>query len=283
MTNQQIRGPMPSATLTSRAVVAVTGPERKDFLQGLVTNDVTRLAPGAALYAAMLTPQGKYLFDFLMIEADETIYLDVEKARTGDLVRRLTMYKLRARVEITDESDKWSVIAVWDEKPDLAQGCLVFQDPRHPDLGWRALCPAGKIEGGAEEDYDGHRLALGIPEGAGDFEVDKLLILEGNLAELHGVSFTKGCYVGQELTARMNYRGKVRKRLMPVDVDGELPAPGTPVTKDGKEIGQIRSGRDGRALALLRVEDVEDGGCYACGEATVTVQVPDWLKQKVPA
>ncbi|RMF11014.1 MAG: folate-binding protein [Alphaproteobacteria bacterium] len=273
---------MPSAILTSRGVVAVTGPERKGFLQGLVTNDVTRLGPGQPLYAAMLTPQGKYLFDFLMVEDGETIYLDAEKARAADLVRRLMMYRLRARVEISDESGKWTVVAGWGDAVDFSGGCLVFDDPRHPDLGMRALCPVA-VDAGPEEDYDRHRLALGIPEGARDFEPEKLLILEGNLAELNGVSFTKGCYVGQELTARMHYRGKVRKRLLPVDVEGELPAPGTPVTKDGKEIGQIRSGREARALALLRVEDIEDGGSYACGSATLTVQIPDWLKQTVSA
>lgn len=275
---------MPSAHLPSRGIVAVTGPERKDFLQGLVTNDVNRLGPGAPLYAAMLTPQGKYLFDFLMVENGETIYLDMEKARAADLVRRLTMYKLRAQVEITDESDRWAVIASWGGPVDLPEGCLIIDDPRHPDLGVRALCPAGaEIEAGGEEDYDRHRLALGVPEGAGDFEPEKLLILEGNLAELNGVSFTKGCYVGQELTARMNYRGKVRKRLIPITAEGDMPVSGTAVMKDGKEVGQIRSGRNGHALALLRVEDIEDGGRYTCGNATVTVEVPKWLKQKVTA
>jgi len=274
-----------SAALSGRGVLEITGPDRKDFLQGLLTNDINSLSPGHPLYAAMLTPQGKYLFDFLIFEDGEALYLDCEKARAADLLRRLTMYKLRARVDIADASDKWTVIAAWGSDaitpPD---GCISAEDPRHPDLGLRILCPAEvamDLSPGDETGYNAHRLGLGIPDGPRDFEVEKLLILEGNVAELNGVSFKKGCYVGQELTARMNYRGKVRKRLLPVTIDGALPEPGTAIVKDGKQLGDIRSGQGSRAIALLRVEDIEDGGTYECGDARVTVHVPEWLRDKV--
>lgn len=275
------------SVLTSHGVLELRGADRKTFLQGLVTNEMSALGPGAPLYAAMLTPQGKYLFDFLIHEDGEALYLDCEAARMDDLIRRLTMYKLRSDVEIVDATGDWAVVAAWGaDSPPLPEGCIGGTDPRHPKLGWRGLCPAGTVTDvvtANEDDYDLHRLTLGVPDSARDMEAEKLLILEGNLAELNGVSFTKGCYVGQELTARMNYRGKVRKRLLPVTVDGPLPAPGTEVTSDGKAVGQIRSGRSGRALALLRVEDIEDGGSYICGEATLTVSVPDWLRAKVIA
>lgn len=274
-----------SAALSGRGVIEITGPDRKDFLQGLLTNDINSLSPGHPLYAAMLTPQGKYLFDFLIFEDGETLFLDCEKARAADLLRRLTMYKLRARVDLADASDRWTVIAAWgSDAVTPPEGCIAAADPRHPDLGLRILCPAegvADLSPGDEAGYDAHRLALGIPDGPRDFEVEKLLILEGNVAELNGVSFKKGCYVGQELTARMNYRGKVRKRLLPVTVDGALPDPGTAIVKDGKQLGNIRSGQDGRAIALLRIEDIEDGGTYDCGDARVTVHIPEWLRAQV--
>lgn len=274
---------MSAAHLTSRGVLVITGPDRKDFLQGLVTNDVTKLTPGNALYAAMLTPQGKYLFDFIMIEDDDVLYLDCEGARAGDLERRLTMYKLRADVEVRNASETHAVLAFWDEDPTLPDNCIIVADPRHRELGWRAIVPREAVgDAGPEGAYDLHRLAQGIPV-PGDFEVDKLLILEGNLAELHGVSFTKGCYVGQELTARMNHRGKVRKRLVPVIVDGNLPEPGTPVTANGKSVGELRTGRGNLAIALLRIEDVADGDKLTCADATLTVNVPGWLAPRMIA
>ncbi|MEX1147385.1 MAG: folate-binding protein [Sphingomonadales bacterium] len=272
---------MPSAHLASRGVLALDGADARDFLQGLVTNDTSALTPDTPLYAAMLTPQGKYLFDLLAVDAGNTIYLDCEGARIDDLMRRLTMYKLRARVDIRNVSDDRGVIAVWDSEPDHAPDCITARDPRHPDLGWRMICPRATMTGlEAEDTYDAHRLALGIPA-PGDFEVDKTLILEGNVAELHGVSFSKGCYVGQELTARMNHRGKVRKRLIPVKVNGSLPEPGTPVLKDGKTVGDIRTGQGPRAIAFLRIEDVAHGDRLECGDSHLTVDIPGWLAPKM--
>jgi len=255
--------------LPSRGVIEIAGDDRRSFLQGLITNDVMALTPGNVMYAALLTPQGKYLFDFLVVDDGECLLLDVEAARRDDLLRRLMLYKLRAKVTITDRTDALAVV--------LSPAGIA--DPRHLGLGRRAILPLPEAEKlpADESAYQAHRLSLGIPEGSGDFPVDKLLILEGNLDYLNGVSFKKGCYVGQELTARMKHRGKVRKRLLPVHVAGELPPAGTPITDDGREVGELRGGQGPCAIAYLRLDDLDLGKSYRCGTALVTPERPEWL------
>ncbi|MBW7836300.1 MAG: folate-binding protein YgfZ [Sphingomonadales bacterium] len=261
----------PHTRLPSRGVIEIAGDDRRSFLQGLVTNDVMALTPGNTTYAALLTPQGKYLFDFLVVDDGERLLLDVEAARRDDLIRRLMLYKLRAKVTITDRTAELAVAITPDGR----------EDPRHPLLGRRAILPYVEAEKlpADESAYQAQRLRLGIPEGSGDFIVDKLLILEGNLDYLNGVSFKKGCYVGQELTARMKHRGKVRKRLLPVQVTGALPPDGTPITEDGKEIGELRGGLGARAIAYLRLDDLAMGKSYRCGDAMVTPERPAWLPE----
>ncbi|MDA5193160.1 CAF17-like 4Fe-4S cluster assembly/insertion protein YgfZ [Govanella unica] len=263
--------------LASRTVFEITGEDRKNFLQGVITQDITSLTPGQAIYAALLTPQGKYLHDFLIIEDGERLLIDALAERLPDLLRRLTMYRLRSKAQLTPLSDSLAVAASFGETSWPASA-VVYKDPRHPGLGERAILPRGDVatDLGDEATYDRERLRLGIPAPE-DFEIDKTLILEGNLDALHGVSFTKGCYVGQELTTRTKHRGKVRRRLLPVKVSGPLPAPGTPITRDGKAIGQIRSGQGNRAMASLRVEDLTPGASYAAGDAEITPSWPDWL------
>ena len=255
--------------LPSRGVIEIAGDDRRSFLQGLITNDVMALTPSNAIYAALLTPQGKYLFDFLIVAEGDRLLLDVEADRRADLMRRLMLYKLRAKVTIADRSDALAVV--------LSSAGIA--DPRHPGLGGRAILPHTTAEKlpADESAYQTHRLSLGIPEGSADFVVDKLLILEGNLDYLNGVSFTKGCYVGQELTARMKHRGKVRKRLLPVRVVGDLPPAGTPITDDGREVGELRGGQGSRAIAYLRLDDLDLGKSYRCGTALVTPERPEWL------
>ncbi len=270
-----------TAHLSARGVIALEGDERRQFLQGIVTNDLNALGPTTPLYAALLTPQGKYLHDFIIVEDGARLLLDCEAARRADLLRRLMMYRLRARVEISDLTETHAVIAWWGERvpPELPEDAVACDDPRHPRLGRRAIVPRDRIPAalGSDAEWDDHRLTLGIPDASRDFEVERTLILEGNLDALNGVSFSKGCYVGQELTARMKHRGRVRKRLLPVAVEGPLPAPDTPILKDGREIGHIRSGRGRRAIAYLRVEDMELGAHYPCGDAHVIPERPEWL------
>src|SRR5437764_11118491 len=284
--------------LDSRGILAVSGPDRRAFLQGLVSNDVEKVAPDRAVYAALLTAQGKYLHDFIMAAAGDAIWLDAEAARLADLKRRLSMYRLRAKVAIDDLPDL-AVAAVFGEGAQAALGLpeaagaarpfgkgLAFVDPRLTALGARVILPRDRIRGAlaeaglAEADfaaYDRHRLALGIPDGSRDLVLEKSILLESGFDELNGVDWQKGCYVGQELTARTKYRGLVKKRLFPVRLDGPAP-PGTEVALGGKDAGEMRSSRDGVGLALLRLDAVAAGQPLSAGGATLTPIQPDWMR-----
>jgi folate-binding protein YgfZ len=273
---------MPNARFTllpQRGILAVSGDDRASFLQGLVSNDTAKLAPGRALYAALLTAQGKYLHDFIMVEQDGAIWLDAEAGRLADLKRRLSLYKLRARVTIEELPDL-AVAAVFDgELPDL-----VIPDPRLPELGGRVILPRDALPptltglGLAEAEfaeYDRLRLGLGIPDGSRDLVVDKSILLESGFDELHGVDWEKGCYIGQELTARTKYRGLIKKRLFPVHIDGATPEPGTVLTIDGKEAGEMRSSLGDIGLALVRLENA--AAPLVAEGATVRAAQPAWM------
>jgi hypothetical protein len=284
--------------LDDRGILAVSGPDRRPFLQGLVSNDVDKVSPTAARYAALLTAQGKYLHDFIMVEAGESILLDAEAARLGDLKRRLSMYRLRAKVSLDERSDL-AVAAILGEEitaiglpsePGAARPLgsgVAFVDPRLASLGARAILPreraravladAGIAETGFDS-YDRLRLSLGIPDGSRDLVLEKSILLESGFDELNGVDWEKGCYIGQELTARTKYRGLVKKRLMPVRIEGPPPPSGAVVTADGRDIGEMRSSRDGLGLALLRLEPVREGKRLAAGEASLVPVRPAWMQ-----
>lgn len=266
---------MPTAVLPDRGVVAVAGSDAVTFLQGLVSNDVA-LAGNGPVWAALLTPQGKWLADFFILRDGERLLLDCERAQAPFLVQHLTRFRLRSKVTLADESAAWDVLAGWDgaAPPRAPGGC----DPRLAEAGWRALLPAGTAAGEADAAaYDLHRLRLGLPDGSRDLESGRTVLLEAGFDELNGVSWSKGCYMGQELTARTKYRGLVKRRLVPVAVDGPLPEPGTPALLDGAEVGAIRSGRGDRALALLRIEAIRAGRPLACGDATLRPDPPSWM------
>lgn len=283
------------APLGDRGILEVAGADRVAFLQGLVSNDVAKAAAGAPVYAALLTAQGKYLHDFFVVVLGDALYLDGERARLGDLQRRLSLYKLRSKVTLADASARFVVIAAWGDdalaKLSLADGAakpfaggIAYIDPRLPALGARLLIPAGReteiaAAGFARADaaaYDRHRLALGVPDGSRDLEIEKSILLENGFEELNGVDFAKGCYMGQELTARTKYRALIKKRLVPVKVEGPLPPVGTPVTCNGEDVGEIRSGTDGLALAMLKLDAL--GGPLAAGTAKLAPQPPAWMK-----
>ena len=276
--------------LDDRGLVRVGGDDSRAFLQGLISNDIAALQPDRALYAALLTPQGKYLFDFILHDRGDHLLMDAERARVADLVRRLTMYRLRSKVTIEDVSQELAVIAVFDRRPLPAHALPAPEavvDPRLPELGLRVVLPAEAVpafvaEHGLESvdagQYDRMRIALGVPDGSRDLVVDRSLLMESGFEELHGVSFTKGCFVGQELTARTKHRGLIKRRLLPVRVDGPLPAPGTPVTRGGKDAGEVRSGTGNMALALLRLDQLAEGDePLVAGEATLALAPPPWL------
>jgi tRNA-modifying protein YgfZ len=292
-------GPMTAgrfAMLEDRGVLAVSGPDRASFLQGLVSNDTSRVSGECAVYAAFLTPQGKYLHDFIMVERGEAIWIDCEAARLADLKRRLSIYRLRAKVTL-DERPDLAVAAVFGgaafDLPDLAGAAralddgVVLTDPRLAALGVRAMLPRDAIRqtltttGAIEADfaeYDRLRLSLGVPDGSRDLALDKSILLEAGFDELNGVDWNKGCYIGQELTARTKYRGLIKKRLFPVRIEGPALEPGAIITLDGHEAGEMRSSRDGVGLALLRLEAVADSGKLCAGEAVVAPLTPEWMR-----
>ena len=266
------------ANLPSRGVLAVAGEDRVTFLQGLVSNDVTQAAPGRAVWAAFLTPQGKYLTDFFILTDGERLLLDCEAERAEALAGQLKRYRLRAKVAI--EVLPWHV-AVASGPVIAPQGGLVAPDPRLPEAGWRILSPT-PIEADADEsEWDMHRLRLGLPDGARDLERDKTVLLEAGFDELNGISWTKGCYLGQELTARTKYRGLVKRRLFPVHADGNLPPPGTPINADGREVGTMRSSRDGIGLASIRLDAVH--GPLDCAGVCLIPTVLPWMHLPEPA
>jgi folate-binding protein YgfZ len=283
----------------SRGVLAITGEDRRPFLQGLVSNDVNRVATDRAIYAALLTAQGRYLHDFFIAEIGDRLLLDAEAERREDLRRRLSIYKLRAKVALADVTDELVVALLFGkdaaaafELPDEPgrampwQGGVVYVDPRLPALGLRALLPRGEaatrlaaagFAPGKPADYEWLRLSLGVPDGSRDLPVEKAILLENGFDELNGVDWNKGCYMGQELTARTKYRGLVRKHLVPVEIDGPLPAPGTPIMLGDKEAGEMRGGVDGLGLALMRDEYLEAAsarGAFAAGQSRLTPRKP---------
>jgi folate-binding protein YgfZ len=264
------------ALLPDRGVIEISGDDAIPFLQGLVSNDVAQAAPGRAVWAALLTPQGKWLADFFILADGTQLMLDVERAQAPMLLQRLGRFRLRSKVALADRSDAWRVHAAWNGVPELPPGVVAAPDPRLPDAGWRLLAP-GPLPTTTDADaWDVHRLALGLPDGSRDLEAEKSVLLEAGFDELGGVSWSKGCYMGQELTARTKYRGLIKRRLVPIAVEGPLPQPGTPITRETAEVGVMRSGRGGIGLAQLRLEAI-GGPVLRCGEALLRPRVPAWM------
>lgn len=260
------------AALPARAVIAVTGEDRVEFLQGLVSNDVAAAGPDRAAWAALLTPQGKWLADFFIFSDGERLLLDCERAQLPMLLQRLSRYRLRSRVALNDAD--LLVFVAWDGKPEVAG--IVAPDPRLPEAGWRVLTANPIVPSASGADWDQHRLGLGLPDGSRDMESEKSVLLEAGFDELNGVSWTKGCYMGQELTARTKYRGLVKRRLVPVRIDGEVPAPGAPLLTDGREVGTMRSASGDRGMALVRLEALES--VLNSNGTTITPLVPGWMR-----
>jgi folate-binding protein YgfZ len=266
------------AYLPDRGVVELAGDDRVSFLQGLVSNDVARAAPGTAVWTALLTPQGKWLADFFILAEGARLLLDCERAQAAMLVKHLSRYRLRAAVTLRDVSEDFAVHAAWGDAPEVVG--VVAPDPRLPEAGWRVLASA-PIEGALPAAaFQAHRLALGLPDGSRDMD-ERSVLLEAGFDELGGVSWTKGCYMGQELTARTKYRGLVKRRLVPVDVDGPMPEPGTSVLLGTQEVGVLRFGAEGKAMALLRLEALAEGAVLTSGVSGLTVRLPSWMR--VPA
>jgi tRNA-modifying protein YgfZ len=277
--SQEVFSQMKAAFLPDRGVVEVGGEDARKFLNGLLTADVTQLTAGQARFGALLTPQGKIIVDFLVLQAPadaaapERFLLDCPRALAQPLADKLKLYKLRAKVGIQNLSDRIGVIAAWDgEIVNLPE--LAFADPRQATLGWRVLSPeadASKIAAaiGAElvdhNAYEAHRIAHAVPRGGLDFAYGDAFPHETNMDLLRGVDISKGCYVGQEVVSRMHHRGTARTRIAQVLLDGPAPEPGTPVLAGDKSVGTMGAAAGQMAIALIRIDRVSDA--LAAGQA----------------
>jgi folate-binding protein YgfZ len=285
---------MKAALLPDRGVVKVVGDDARKFLNGLITADVGDLAPKQARFAALLTPQGKIIADFLVAAAepagDGNFFLDCPRALAPALVERLNFYKLRAKVIVEDLSEALGVLAFWDGGGSTDYG-LCFADPRLPDLGGRCLLPPHLAAKAAADlgatlvtasDYEAHRIALAVPRGGIDFAYGDAFPHETDMDQLHGVDFNKGCFVGQEVVSRIEHRATARTRVIPVAIEGAVPAPGAAVMAGDKTVGTMGSGAGERGLASLRLDRVEEalaaGIALAAGGVPVRPLKPDWAR-----
>jgi len=269
--------------LENRGVIRLGGEDRRAFLQGLISNDIGLCTQESAIYAALLTPQGKFLHDLFIIEGDGDYLIDCEEARAEDLLKRLAAYKLRAKVTLADARGEFEVWGIRNQKSDV--GCQkIYVDPRLPELGERMLVKKGVAPAGKQSifaEYDRHRLALGVADGSRDMLIEKSTLAEGNFDLLNGVSWSKGCYVGQELTARMHYRALVKKRMFPVRIEGDAPAFGAAIKVGDEEIGDMRSSCGDRGLVLLNVEKahmaIQKNTALTCGASRLIATKPAWM------
>ncbi|MBL8589387.1 MAG: folate-binding protein YgfZ [Methylobacteriaceae bacterium] len=256
---------MPAAALTDRGVVKVAGVDSRGFLQGLITNDVEKLPESEGRYAALLTPQGKIVVDFLLSPARDDLgggfFVDLPRPLVGDFIARLSKYRLRAKVAIEDMSESIAVVAAWGlpERPAVVGD--IYRDPRHPDLGWRIFCVESEAPGvvaalgaASPEAYDAHRIGLGAPRGGVDFAYGDAFPHEADMDRFAGIDFRKGCYVGQEVVSRVEHRGLARKRVTPVTFAGARPEVGVELRAGETAIGVMGSSIAGRGLAMLRLD-----------------------------
>lgn len=282
---------MQAALLPDRGVVKVTGADAMKFLNGLVTAEVSGVIPGYPRFAALLTPQGKIIADFIVTRtaADGDFLLDCPRALAATLAERLNFYKLRAKLNVEDLSESLAVLAVWGGAAGEHTNC--FPDPRLPELGSRCLVPPGTAAAVATElgatlvdaaEYEARRIALGVPRGGLDYVYGDAFPHETDMEQLQGVDFAKGCYVGQEVVSRMEHRGSARTRIVPVAYEGFAPDAGAEVKAGDKAIGTFGSSANGRALAMLRLDRVADalaaGTPLVTGAVTLRLVKPEWAR-----
>jgi folate-binding protein YgfZ len=289
---------MKASLLPDRGVVKIIGNDARGFLNGLLSSDIGQVTPANAGFAALLTPQGKIMIDMIVAEAPADdgggFFLDVPKALAKSCVDRLNFYKLRAQVVVEDLSDALGVMAGWQGGATTEYG-LCYPDPRLPALGHRLMLPP-QLAADAAADlgaelvpaavFEAHRIALGIPRGGLDFVYGDVFPHEADMDQLHGVDFQKGCFVGQEVVSRMEHRGNVRTRVVPVAYDGFAPDAGAAVMAAEKQVGTFGSSAHGRALAMLRLDRAEDalaaGHPLVAGAVTLRLVKPDWVRFAFP-
>jgi tRNA-modifying protein YgfZ len=287
---------MKAALLPDRGVVKIAGDGARRLLNGLVTADVDKVTPAQPCFAALLTPQGKIIVDFILAEAGpgDGFFLDCPRALASTLVDKLTFYKLRAKVTIEDLSEKLAVMAVWDGAGTTDYG-LCCPDPRLPALGSRVMLPPHVVTEAAADlsaelvdasVYEAHRIALGVPRGGLDFIYGDAFPHETDMDQLAGVDFAKGCFIGQEVVSRIEHRGTARTRIVPVAYNGFAPEAGVPVTAGEKPVGTMGSAAQGRGIAMLRIDRVADALAaqtpLLAGGVAIRVVKPDWARFAFP-
>jgi folate-binding protein YgfZ len=260
--------------LQERAALRVSGAEARHFLHNLLTADIAGLQPDTAAYGALLTPQGKILFDMFVFDAGDGLLIDCARAQVDDLAKRLTFYRLRARIDIAI-ADALHV-GVSPDRPVDGQS---FADPRVTDMGWRYFSSAAALPAGG---YHMMRIGLGLADSE-DIGSGETFPHEANFDQLGGVNFAKGCYVGQEVVSRMEHRGTARSRILPVSLSGDAPPKGTEITSGARLVGTMLSSSGNRALALLRLDRLAEAAePLLTNGVTVTVHKPHWVRYDVP-
>jgi folate-binding protein YgfZ len=289
---------MQAALLPDRGVIRVSGEAARGFLNGLLTADIGKVTPRSPRFAALLTPQGKIVADCIVAEAEEGdgggFFLDCPRALVVTLLERLNFYKLRAKVTIENLSDRLAVMAVWGGNGETEFG-LCYPDPRLPALGFRVLLPEPVAPQAARDlsaelvgaqAYDAHRIVLGVPRGGMDFMYNDAFPHDADMDQLGGVDFDKGCYVGQEVVSRVEHRGSARTRVVPVSCADGTPDVGVPVMAGDKNVGVMGSAADGRGLASLRLDRVQDalqaGTPLIAGGIPIRLRQADWISFALP-
>jgi tRNA-modifying protein YgfZ len=289
---------MKAALLPDRGVVKVVGDDARKFLNGLITTDIGKVTPQRAGFAALLTPQGKIIVDFIVAEAEAAdgggFFLDCPRALAPTLMQRLNFYKLRAQVIAEDLSEALGVLAIWDEPRPTEYG-LCFADPRLPELGLRAMLPPhlateAAADVGAElvdaASYEAHRIALAVPRGGLDFMYGDAFPHETDMDQLGGVDFEKGCFVGQEVISRMEHRGSARNRIVSISYEGFAPEAGTPVNAGERTVGTLGSTARGRGVAMLRLDRLADAlsadAPLSAGGVALRASKPGWARFAFP-
>jgi len=277
-----------ASLLTDRGVLKVAGPDAATFLQKLITNSVQNFEPGESRFSGLLTPQGKLLFDFFVVPlpagTETGFYFDCVKEQSADLAKRVNFHKMRAKVTIEDLSGSLGVAAFWGAEPPAIAEATVYRDCRVEDMGSRVIAPLATLEKAVPDDmaaYQAFRISKSVPKGGVDFEYGETFVHDVNLDQLHGVDFKKGCYVGQEVVARVHFRKSARKRIVKVQFEGPAPEPGTPLKAGEMNVGLVGSIAGSEGLAQLRLDFLEQakaaGTPVKAGDVPVAITVPEAL------
>lgn len=280
-----------ASLLESRGILRVRGADSRKYLQGLITNDIGKANGENAIHAGLLSPQGKILFEFFVLPDGDGFLIDVAQNKADELLKRLLFYRLRAQVEI-EKAPSMAVAAAWGGIPSQSRGAVIYADLRLKELGFRALIPSDAsasdlgCAAATEDDYHALRIALGVPEGGRDYAFGDAFPHEALFDQLNGVDFAKGCYVGQEVVSRMEHRGTARKRIVPIEGDAPLPAPGTNVEAGGVPIGTLGSVSGTSGLAMVRLDRAEDalsqGKPLTSGGIAIALHRPGFARFEVP-